>query len=114
MLIINRKHGYSANRKYIQGKGFMDTLTSGLKGVGSYISQNKDLVAKPLIGAVGDLAAFGLLEGGKAVINTLKNRKTNKLQNDPGFSAKDIEILQSIMSSDNPVGNIIGSGIKKF
>ena len=37
---------------------------------------------------------------------------------DPGLSAKDIEILTSIVSGDNqqqiPVGNIIGSGIKRF
>jgi hypothetical protein len=122
MLIINRKHGYSSKRKYVQGKGFIDSLTSGLKGIGSYISQNKDLLAKPLLGAAGDLAAFGLLEGGKAAINTIKNRKrekTSKVVNiDPGLSPKDIEILKSIMSVDNqqqiPVGNIIGSGIKRF
>ena len=124
MLIINRKTGCSSKRKYVQGNGFMDSLTSGLKGVGSYISQNKDLIAKPLLGAAGDLAAFGLLEGGKAAINAIKNRKrekTSKVQNsniDPGLSAKDIEILQNIMLGDNqqqtPVGNIIGSGIKRF
>ena len=44
MLIINRKHGYTSKRKYIHGKGFMDSFTSGLKGVGSYILQNKDLL----------------------------------------------------------------------
>jgi hypothetical protein len=128
MLIINRKHGYSSKRKYVQGKGFMDSLTSGLKGVGSYISQNKDLLAKPLLGAAGDLAAFGLLEGGKAAINAIKKRKREKagkvvdnVQNtniDPGLSVKDIEILTSMMSGSNqqqiPVGNIIGSGIKRF
>jgi hypothetical protein len=123
MLIINRKHGYSSKRKYVQGKGFIDSLTSGLKGIGSYISQNKDLLAKPLLGAVGDLAAFGLLEGGKTTINIIKNRKrekTSKVVNtnlDPGLSPKNIEILKSIMSSENqqiPIGNIIGSGIKKF
>ena len=128
MLIINRKHGYTSKRKYIQGKGFLDSFTSGLKGVGSYISQNKDLLAKPLLGAAGDLAAFGLLEGGKAAIKTIANRKKEKkskvvsdVQNsntDPGLSAKDIEILKNIMSRDNqqqiPIGNIIGSGIKRF
>jgi hypothetical protein len=125
MQIINRKHSYSSKRKYVEGKGFMDTLTSGLKGVGSYISQNKDLIAKPLLGAAGDLAAFGLLEGGMAAINAIKNRKkgkANKVVNtniDPGLSVKHIEILQSIVSGDNqqhqiPVGNIIGSGIKRF
>ena len=124
MLIINRKHGYSSKRRYVEGKGFMDSLTSGLKGIGSYISQNKDLLAKPLLGAAGDLAAFGLLEGGKAARNTIINKKrekTSKVVNtniDPGLSPKDIEILKSLMSGDNqqqiPVGNIIGSGIKKF
>jgi hypothetical protein len=37
---------------------------------------------------------------------------------DPGLSPKDIEILKSLMSGDNqqqiPLGNIIGSGIKRF
>ena len=128
MLIINRKHGCSSKRKYVQGKGFMDSLTSGLKGVGSYISQNKDLIAKPLLGAAGDLAATGLLEGGKAAINAIKNRKKGKASTvvnnvnhsniDPGLSPKDIEILKSIMLGDNQqqisMENIIGSGIKRF
>ena len=123
MLVYNKNHGYLSNRKYVQGKGFMDSL----KSIGSYISQNKDLVAKPLLGAAGDLAAFGLLEGGKATINAIKNRKREKGSNvqntniDPGLSAKQIEILKSIMPSESdttndqiPVGNIIGSGIKRF
>lgn len=128
MLIINRKHGCSSKRKYVQGKGFMDSLTSGLKGVGSYISQNKDLIAKPLLGAAGDLAATGLLEGGKAAINAIKNRKKGKASTvvnnvnhsniDPGLSPKHIEILKSIMLGDNQqqisMGNIIGGGIKRF
>jgi hypothetical protein len=118
MIIYNKNHGYSSNRKYVQGKGFMDSL----KSVGSYISQNKDLIAKPLLGAAGNLAAFGLLEGGKAAINAIKNKKKKENLNiDSGLSAKEIEILKSIMSSESdttneqiPVGNIIGSGIKRF
>ena len=127
MLIIKRHPGYSSRRKYVQGKGFIDSLTSGLKGIGSYISQNRDLIAKPLLGAAGDLAALGLLEGGKAAISSIKNRKKadkvkDKMPNiDPDLSPKDIEILLSIVSGDSqqqqqeiPVGNIIGSGIKRF
>jgi hypothetical protein len=121
MLIYNKSHSYSSNRKYVQGKGFMDSL----KSVGSYISQNKDLIAKPLLGAAGDLAAFGVLEGGKAAINSIMNKKKKKENSniDPGLSAKQIEILKSIMTSESdtsinqsqiPVGNIIGSGIKRF
>ena len=54
MIIIKRKQGYGAKRKYVQGRGFVDSLTSSLKSIGSYISQNRDLIAKPLLGAVGN------------------------------------------------------------
>src|SRR2546426_3558493 len=68
MLIHKKQTGYSSKRKYVQGRGFVDSLSSTLRNVGSYISQNKDLVAKPLLGAVEDLAAFGVTEAGKSVI----------------------------------------------
>src|SRR5213080_126321 len=99
MLIINRKYGYTSKRKYIKGKGLMDSFTSGLKEIGSYILKKKDILAKPIIGAVGDLAAIGVLKGGKAAINAIANRKKEKkskvvsnIENsnvDPGLSAKD-------------------------
>ena len=54
MLIHKKQTGYSSKRKYVQGRGFVDSLLSTLRNVGSYISQNKDLIAKPLLGAVGD------------------------------------------------------------
>ena len=121
MLIINRTHGYSSKGKYIQGRGFADSLTSTLRGVGSYISQNKDLLAKPLLGAVGDLAAFGLTEGGKAAISHIINKKRNNNKIDSRLSPKSMEILNNIMTTDVqsshpqiPATNIIGSGIKRF
>ena len=49
----------------------------------------------------------------KSVVGNIHNSNI-----DPGLSAKDIEILTSMMSGDNqrqiPVANIIGSGIKRF
>ena len=124
MLILNKKTGYASRRKYVQGRGFVDSLSSTLRNVGSYISQNKDLIAKPLLGAAGDLAAFGLTEAGKSVISHIinKKRKSNSvLTNDSTLSPKSIQILESIMSNDAPefqqsipVENIIGSGIKRF
>jgi hypothetical protein len=128
MIVRKQTHGYSSQRKYVQGKGFVDSLTSSLRSIGSYVSQNKDLIAKPLLGAAGDLAATGLLEGGKAAINAIKNRKKGKASTvvnnvnhsniDPGLSPKHIEILKSIMLGDNQqqisMGNIIGGGIKRF
>lgn len=73
--------------------------------MGSYIVQNKDLLAKPLLGAVGDLTAFGLTEGGKALITKLINARKKENTN-----KKSDEILQNILG----VSNIIGSGIKQF
>jgi hypothetical protein len=122
MIVRKQTHGYSSHRKYIQGKGFIDSLSSSIRSIGSYVGQNKDLIAKPLLGAVGNLAATGLEEGGKALLTHIinnKNKNKNSINNyvEPQLSAKSKEILQSIINSSNsniPVTNIIGSGIKKF
>jgi len=118
-MIVKRKHGYNAKRKYIQGKGFIDSLTSSLRGISSYVSQNKDLIAKPLLGAVGNLAATGLTEGTKALFNHIIKKNTqnkitpNSNTNSPPLDAKTLAILQNLMGDSNvPVSNIIGSGIK--
>ncbi len=95
-----------------------------LRGVGSYISDNKDLIAKPLLGAVGTLAATGLTTGVPALLSHIMNRNRNRNPKDDinttelehTLDPKSIEILKSIMtrndSNNNPVSNIIGSGIK--
>ena len=118
MIITKRNRGYSSTRKYIQGNGFVDSLRS----IGSYVAQNKDLIAKPMLGAVGNVGAFALTEGSKAIINHLINKKVNEKvsvnnSNLHQLSSKEKEILQSLIngqSSNNPVTNIIGSGLKKF
>jgi hypothetical protein len=104
MLVKMRQKGYSSQRKYIRGRGFMDTM----KNIGSYIYQNKDLIAKPLLGAVGDLGAMALTEGSKAILTRLMNKKNEPIKLD----AKAVDILQNL--SHPSVGNIIGSGIKQF
>ena len=118
MLIIRRKHSYRANRKYVQGRGFVDSLTSSLKSIGSYVSQNKDLIAKPLLGAVGNLAATGLEEVTKAIVRHAINKKSTQNKSNQHttlpLDAKGNAILQNIIDGSIPVGNIIGSGIKKF
>ena len=77
MLTKTETHGYSSNRKYVVGSGFMDSLMPALRGVGSYISDNKDLIAKPLLGAVGTLAATGLTTGVPALLSRIMNRNRN-------------------------------------
>jgi hypothetical protein len=140
MLIKMNVHGYSTNKKYVTGRGFVDSLSSifnsikssalpaltqSLRGVGTYISNNKDQIFKPLLGAVGTLGAKALTEGLPVMINRIANRNRivnrNKLLNAPVVDYADIkdekykEILANIMAPEQsiPVSNIIGSGIKK-
>src|SRR5260221_11791899 len=114
MIVKKRINGYSSKRKYIPGKGFVDSLSASLRGVGSYIYQNKDLLAKPLLGAAGNLAAFGLQEGGKALLSHIMNKKTNRVDSPTQLDPKSKAILESIIGGSSPVTNIIGSGIKRF
>jgi hypothetical protein len=112
MIIKKKDRSYTAHKKYIQGKGFLDTLSSTLRNVGSYMVQNKDLIAKPMLGAVGNLAAFGLTEVGKQQLTRLLN-KNNKAKTTE-LSPKDLQIIQNILPNNLPTTNVIGSGIKKF
>ena len=58
MLITKNARDYSRKKKYIIGRGFVDALSNAfnslkasavpaLRGIGSYVSNNKDLIAKP-------------------------------------------------------------------
>src|SRR5579863_1782641 len=127
MLINNKVHGYSKKKKYVVGRGFVDSLSSifnsvkasampALQRVGSYVANNKELILKPVVGAIGDLAATGLTKGVSAIVAHIANKSKNRqLKTDPEI-AKDpkyMEILQSILTSvppEIPVTNTIGSG----
>lgn len=116
MIVTKRNHGYSSSRKYIHGRGFTDSLVSSLRSIGSYVSQNKDLIAKPILGAVGNLSALGLTEGVKALASRAINKKnqTSISEDYAQLNPKAKEIIKSITSSKTPLTNIIGSGTKKF
>ena len=119
-MIVTKKHsGYSNRKKQIHGKGFVDSLSSMFKAamptirnIGSYVAQNKDELAKPLLGAVGNLAATGLELAGKKALKRLlgQDQKVQQLDH------KSRDILQSLTNVDPiPVTNIMsGSGIMKF
>jgi len=121
MLIKKNAYGYSQKKKYITGRGFVDTLSSvfnslkasavpTFRSIGSYVSNNKDLIAKPLLGAVGSLAATGLTAGVPALISHIMNKNKKQVTiDDPKYK----EILQSILPMTTPVTNMIGSGVKK-
>ena len=113
MLVMKKNHMYSNKRKFVYGSGFMDSL----RGIGSYVLQNKDLIAKPLLGAVGNIGALALTEGSKAIMNRIINKAHNSApkNNLEKLDPESIKILQNIVqSSGNPVSNILGSGIKEF
>ena len=96
MIVRDQNKIYSSKRTMIYGHGFVDTL----KGIGSYVSQNKDLIAKPMLGAVGDIGAIALTEASRAIIRKVATEK-RKDQLDPE-SRQIIETLKR------------GSGIKKI
>lgn len=116
MIIRNKDRSYTNHKKFITGKGFVDSLTSTLKNVGSYISQNKDLIARPLLGAAGNIAALGLTEGSKLLLSHIINKRLNNVNEKSNLKPKHQELIQNILSqsSEVPTTNIIGSGIKRF
>ena len=103
----------------IYGSGFGDIF----KKIGSYLLENKDLIAKPLLEAVGEAGGFALKEGSKALIKKLSTDKEKK-ELDPTSK----EILDRLVSGSgvkknkelDPISKeildrlISGSGIKKF
>ena len=99
--MIERKKctNYYKRAKYVRGLGFRDIFNS----IGSYIGQNKDLVAKPLLSAAGNALGYAVQEGSKALMQKIIAKKLNNPNK---------EILEKI--ANKPVENITGSGIKKF
>ena len=96
MIVKKKNKMYTSKRAMVHGNGYIDTL----RGIGSYIAQNKDFIAKPMLSAVGELGAFGFTEGGKALIRKWTEEKCKKQLNS--------EAQQIIDRLYN------GSGIKKF
>ena len=133
-MLVNRiTYGYSNHKKYVSGRGFVDKMAQiltpalkGLKSVGSYITENRDLIAKPILGAIGTLGATALTASLPAIISHIaKRNKKHHANNEKLLNPDEVnevvmpkykEILENIMKtpSVNPVTNIIGSGLKSF
>src|SRR5881628_3571410 len=143
MIVPRNRSRYTTDRKLILVRGFMDSfsnifnsikpaLWNAGNNIGSIIKQNKDLLVKPIIGAVGDLAATGISKGIPAVLSHIINRRAQKQllkpqevtfapQPDHIMDQKGIDILNSILkresipalSNEIPTTNIIGDGLSK-
>ena len=123
MLVNRNTYGYSDHKKYVSGRGFVEAALKGLKSVGSYITENRDLIAKPILGAIGTLGATALTASLPAIISHIaKRNKKHHANNEKLLNPDEVvmpkykEILENIMKtpSVNPVTNIIGSGLKSF
>ena len=128
MIVPKSRSKYTNKKKLVIGRGFVDTMSSifnsirpTLKNVGSFIKENKDLIAKPILGAVGQIAATGISKGIPTLLSTIMNRKKQQQQQQlpaPALTKKSEEILNAILSREAPneimpTTNIIGSGYKK-
>ena len=96
MIVKKKNQMFTSKRNMVYGYGFVDTL----KDIGSYIFQNKDLIAKPMLSAAGEIGALALTEGSKALIKKISADKKKK-ELDPNSQ----QILDRLVS---------GSGIKRF
>jgi hypothetical protein len=132
MLVSRNSYGYTNKKKYVTGRGFIDSISNvfkqlgnafkvsavpAFKNIGSYVLENKDLIAKPVLGAIGSLAATGLSAGVPAILKHIASRNRKKApQTVPPESDMNIpedvkyrEILNNIMAN-----NVTGGGIKLF
>ena len=134
MLVNRNRYGFSGKKKHVTGTGFVDSLSSIFnfikasaapifKSVGNYVADNKDLIAEPVLGAIGSLAATELSARIPAIIshiakrNMIKNNGSNGSNGNKQTVQQEVlsenlepkykEILQNIVKSKN---NSTGSG----
>ena len=69
MLVTGNTFGYSLHKKHVTGRGFVDSAASAFRNFTSYLGTNKDLIAKPMLSAVGSLGALGLITGVPALLH---------------------------------------------
>ena len=58
MLVTGNTFGYTGHKKHVTRRGVVDSAASIFRNIRSYIGTNKDVIAKPLLSAVGSLGAF--------------------------------------------------------
>src|SRR5271156_5111814 len=118
MLVTGNTFGYTAHKKHITGRGFVDSAASAFRNFTSYIGTNKDLITKPMLSAFGSLGALGLTTGVPALIKHITS-KSNEIQQTPNIpdDPKYKEIIDSLTTATAqtaqapPVTNLIGSGM---
>ena len=111
MLVNRNRYGFSSKKKHVAGTGFVDSLSSIfnsikasaapiLKSVSTYVADNKDLIAKPVIGTIGSLAATGLATGIPAIISHIAKRNRIKNNAEQGFNGNKQTVQQEVLSEN--------------
>jgi len=103
MIVKKQNTNYLKRAKYVQGAGFMDVLG----GIGSYIAQNKDLIAKPLLSAAGETGALLMNEGARAIIERLRKKDGKGIKNRLVMNESARATIERLKKKE-------GRGIKKF
>ena len=78
-----------------------------VKNVGAYLSANKDLMIKPVLGAVGSLGALGLTNLAHKISKRMKKKKHD--EDEVVIDENGKALLQRILKSPQE-----GSGLKSF
>jgi len=98
------------------GRGFVNTFSNIFNSIKSaaapalsFIKQNKNLIAKPILGAVGSLAATGISKGIPTLLSTIMNRgqQQQKELPTPILDEKSKEILSNILPRETPIDNFL-------
>ena len=111
MLVNRNKYGFSSKKKHVTGTGFVDSLSSIIisikasaapifESVGNYVADNKDLIAKLVLGAIGSLAATGLASGIPTIISHIAKRNRIKNNADQGFHGNKQTVQQEVLSEN--------------
>jgi hypothetical protein len=122
VIIKNIIHNTSNNQQYVQGRGYVEGggLNDYIKSIGNFLSENKDLMIKPALSGISNLAVTGLTEGSKLLLTKILNNKkskeisteSKKLLND--IVEGNVQVVNPEVRQSNPVTNIIGNGVKRF
>ena len=89
MLVDRNRYGFSSKKKHVTGTGFVDSLSRIFtsikasaapifKSVGNYVADNEDLIAKPVLGAIGSLAETDLATGLPAILSHIAKKQDEK------------------------------------
>ena len=106
-IVVQHKYGFTNKKHYVIGNGFVeDSVLPVVKNMGAYPSANKDLMIKPVLGAVGSLGSLGLTNLAHKIAKRMKKKHD---EGEVVIDENGKALLQRILKSPQE-----GSGLKSF